>query len=460
MTVTGANAGVLNYTVTYVYDLNNRLTRSTRTPANGTTEMISYNYDRNGNQLTQTTSTQTETTAYNGFNQPVTFTQRNGTQHPHLTTIYTYRTDGLRHSKTMNGNTTTHVWNGSSIVLERNANGAVNHRYERCVTGQLIRSQHHGWYLYNARGDVVQRTNSNGSVAHSYRYDAFGNEMNPNPSDTNLFRYAGEYWDLETNTYYLRARKYNPRTGRFTQPDPYWTINNMIYGTNPVTMGHGVMRPDILAIMQSGNLYVSMLNNPIFWIDPNGLFVRKAWGATKNFIQEHSTAIITGAVITGAAVLTVATKGVAAPLLVKAATSKIGATVIAIGTLTVPKVNQIKNKAIQLTHQIGTVYRQFSQGNFRHNLQQLTGQSGAGMQAHHVFPQAQQFSVYFERAGINVNNPAFGSWVNSSHQSWSAAYNKAWDAFFSANPGATVQQIFQKATELANEFGFTINFLP
>jgi RHS repeat-associated protein len=310
MAVTGANAGVLNYTVTYVYDLNNRLTRSTETPANGTAEVTSYTYDRNGNQLTQTINTQTETTAYNGFNQPVTVTQRTGTQQPHLTATYTYRTDGLRHSKTVNGNTIINVWNGSSIVLERNAEGLTLNRYERCITGQLIRSQHHGWYLYNARGDVVQRININ-SLIRNYRYDAFGNETNPDLSNTNPFRYAGEYFDLETNTYYLRARRYNPRTGRFTQPDPHWNIHNMIYGSEPVKWNERpidpndplglntyILKPDILAIMQSGNLYVYCLNNPIRFHDPTGewvQFVGKALQLVSKYGPKAVDATVKGA---------------------------------------------------------------------------------------------------------------------------------------------------------------------
>jgi len=84
-------------------------------------------------------------------------------------------------------------------------------------------------------------------------------------------------------------------------------------------MGHGVMRPDHLAIMQAGNLFVFGLNNPVMWIDPSGLFVRRAWEATRDFIDEYHEVIIAGAAITAAAALTVATKGAAAPLLAKAA---------------------------------------------------------------------------------------------------------------------------------------------
>jgi len=57
-------------------------------------------------------------------------------------------------------------------------------------------------------------------------------------------------------TYYLRARHFNPRTGRFTQPDPFWNIHNMTGSRN--------------AVLQSSNLFVYTMNNPVMWVDPSG----------------------------------------------------------------------------------------------------------------------------------------------------------------------------------------------
>ena len=130
------------------------------------------------------------------------------------------------------------------------------------------------------RGSVVQRVGNttideSGNVIddstiiilHTYLYDAFGNELFSNTNsdgdisntsnNTNPWRFNGEYLDTETGTYYLRARHFNPRTGRFTQPDPHWGIHNMM--------------SDAASIIQSGNLYVFTMHNPIRWIDPSGL---------------------------------------------------------------------------------------------------------------------------------------------------------------------------------------------
>jgi len=130
-------------------------------------------------------------------------------------------------------------------------------------TNHIINSIHHGFYLYNARGDVVHRTDNGGNLIHTYQYNAFGNEVyhihEYEPFSDNPFRFNGEYWDWERGEYYLRARSYNPRLGRFTQPDPFWNIHNMQRGK--------------AAIIQSANLFAFAINNPIRFSDPSGLHV-------------------------------------------------------------------------------------------------------------------------------------------------------------------------------------------
>ena len=99
-----------------------------------------------------------------------------------------------------------------------------------------------------------------------YDYDAFGNQQDvpgyDADGDTNPFRYCREYLDAETDTYYLRARNYNPSTGRFLAEDPHWNPSNMVYDADG--------RISQAAIAQSGNLYVYGLNNPLRYSDPSG----------------------------------------------------------------------------------------------------------------------------------------------------------------------------------------------
>ena len=56
-----------------------------------------------------------------------------------------------------------------------------------------------------------------------YAYDAYGNCAvlidEGGLASLNPFRYRGYYFDSETGLYYLNARYYDPRIGRFLSPD-------------------------------------------------------------------------------------------------------------------------------------------------------------------------------------------------------------------------------------------------
>ena len=82
-------------------------------------------------------------------------------------------------------------------------------------------------------------------MVKSYTYDAFGVEESIDSSDTNPFRYCGEYYDSEIEQIYLRARYYDPSLGRFTQQDP--------------------------AMADGMNWYTYCGNNPVLYVDPFGL---------------------------------------------------------------------------------------------------------------------------------------------------------------------------------------------
>ena len=116
------------------------------------------------------------------------------------------------------------------------------------------------YYLKDAHGDTTALADAAGTITKNYLYDAFGNEQTEDPADTNPFRYSGEYFDAESGNIYLRNRYYDASTGRFISEDSYWNPSNMIYGDNPDAERP---IPDMDAIMQSVNLYVYCINNPV-----------------------------------------------------------------------------------------------------------------------------------------------------------------------------------------------------
>ncbi|CAG7658426.1 RHS repeat-associated core domain-containing protein [Paenibacillus allorhizosphaerae] len=71
-------------------------------------------------------------------------------------------------------------------------------------------------------------------------------------SYTNAVRYAGEFFDERTGLYYLRARYYDPSTGRFISEDSYWGKEE-----NPLSL----------------NRYTYAHNDPLQFVDPIGHFI-------------------------------------------------------------------------------------------------------------------------------------------------------------------------------------------
>ncbi|HLL06318.1 MAG TPA: hypothetical protein VK539_37445 [Myxococcaceae bacterium] len=103
----------------------------------------------------------------------------------------------------------------------------------------------------------------------------------------------------------------------------------------------------------------------------------------------------------------------------------------------------------------GSGFKSFTEGNFRENLARLTGKLPEDAHAHHVFPKA--LAEEFQQLGININDPRFGAWWNkSSHLKMAYEYTLQWREALSLHP--TREQVFQRGRELANKYGFQVNY--
>lgn len=148
-------------------------------------------------------------------------------------------------SKTVNGVTTNHIWDGSNIVAETDGNKQVTAKYYRgsdLISQEVSNTE--SYYQFNMHGDVIGLTGANGELIEDYDYDAFGNQINQSTEKSTPFRYAGEYYDEETDLIYLRNRYYSPIVGQFITEDP---------------------------AKDGTNWYVYCRNNPIMHVDPWGL---------------------------------------------------------------------------------------------------------------------------------------------------------------------------------------------
>ena len=177
----------------------------------------------------------------------------------------------MRISKTQNGATTKYYWDKGYILNESTGEDFFTNYIGASGIFARESGENTDYYFKNGHGDVTSIVRD-GDVIKTYDYDAYGKEINPDPNDTNPFRYCGEYYDTESGQLYLRNRYYNSSIPRFMTPDPYWNIANMVYGDKEYQEGE-VRIPDISAIMQSNNLYNYCMNNPLIYTDMTGNIV-------------------------------------------------------------------------------------------------------------------------------------------------------------------------------------------
>jgi RHS repeat-associated protein len=188
----------------FTYDFNDRLNTET--------------YDNNGNTLTSGG----KTFVYDFANRLKSMS--NGA----VTVVYDG--DDNRAAKTAGGVSTRYLVDDLnptrySQVVEELVDGAVQRTYtygsQRISENQLINSARTPtFYGYDGTAAVRFLTDATGTVTDTYDYDAFGNPVNSTGATPNLYLYRGEQYDPDLGLYYLRARYFNPVTGRFLSKDP------------------------------------------------------------------------------------------------------------------------------------------------------------------------------------------------------------------------------------------------
>jgi RHS repeat-associated protein len=113
-------------------------------------------------------------------------------------------------------------------LLETNVSDATQVVYsqEPAAYGNLI-SQYRGgstnFFHFDGLGSTDRLSNNTPAVTDSFIYEAFGKVRSSSGSTSNNFKYVGKlgyYWDSDLALYLLRARYYDPATGRFLSRDP------------------------------------------------------------------------------------------------------------------------------------------------------------------------------------------------------------------------------------------------
>ena len=210
-----------------------------------------YQYDPRGNLTSAVSAAGTIQYGYDDAQDRLTsVTLPDGTN---IANTYDYA--GRRVKQVIGTQTTNYLWDELSpygdVILETDNNGRILASYTLAGT-ELVSQSRNGatsYYLQDGQGSARTLTNSVGSVTDTYAYTAFGEMYSQTGTTDNSYLFAGQQFDSETSLYSLRARYYDPSSGRFLSQDAY-----------PYNIGNPVEL----------NRYTYAGNNPVNFSDPSG----------------------------------------------------------------------------------------------------------------------------------------------------------------------------------------------
>jgi RHS repeat-associated protein len=165
--------------------------------------------------------------------------------------FYGYDFMGRLASKMVGGTLTRYIWDGDRICMQIDGDGHLVRRFVYGAgDGDLVLVQAGGsnyWTQQDALNSIVAVTDDSGGIVGQCTYDVYGNVLGGDLGGV-PYGFAGLMWDSDASLYLARWRWYDPRLGRFVQPDPANLMGGM-------------------------NLYAYADNNPVFFVDPSGLAI-------------------------------------------------------------------------------------------------------------------------------------------------------------------------------------------
>jgi len=251
---------------TFEYDALNHLTH-----AQGIYGIIDYTYDKVGNRKSRTRGSDIDSyTYYPDTNRLQTITGPHaemflydddgnitqripgaGNPSPTITNPldFTYTSSGLRSQKQSQSQSLYHYDLSGQLIAETDTDGTLIKAYVWLYGQPLSMITQDGsiYYFHNDHLGTPQRmTDSNGTLVWSADYLPFGQADVTLETVENNVRLPGQYRDGETGLHYNWNRYYDPGTGRYLTPDP-------------IGLKGGI------------NLYNYVLNDPVNFVDPEGL---------------------------------------------------------------------------------------------------------------------------------------------------------------------------------------------
>jgi RHS repeat-associated protein len=141
----------------------------------------------------------------------------------------------------------------SQVLVDHDTTGTplAEYTYGNELIGQRRGGSAHYHHRDGSR-NVRLLSDSAGAASDTYAYNAFGERLSRSGTTTNPYQFAGDRYGELDSLVFLRARYYDPSTGRFISKDPF----------------EGVLRDPV-----SLHRYLYANANPVSFVDPTGEYV-------------------------------------------------------------------------------------------------------------------------------------------------------------------------------------------
>ena len=228
-------AAITDYTYNIASQLTNEITPTVSTVAHG--------YDEWGNESTRTTTPSggsgvTETYVYNYLNLLADY------QKPTVHWQYDYWPTAERYAKTNLNNSSQnelYVQRAGDVVTEYSTPTILKNTYtqgtgvdSKCARIPASGDAGRRHYLGDSVGTVSVTLTETAAVSESTLKDVWGVPFS-GPTSSERYGFAQRELDSESGLSHMRARQFDPRTGRFTQTDPVLgnrALKNYAYASN------------------------------------------------------------------------------------------------------------------------------------------------------------------------------------------------------------------------------------
>lgn len=205
----------------------------------------SFTYDNEGQLATKTGETYT----FDDSHRVVSITG---------TVNYQYKYDGAgnRLEATRNGAVTRYIYDANgNLLAEADGTNTITryYIYGDGVLGIVTSGDALYSYHFDGTGHTVALTDASTNVVNKYAYTPFGAIANQQEAISQPFKYAGKFGVMteQNGINYMKARYYDPQVGRFVSEDPKSFDGGDV------------------------NLMAYVANNPVMFVDPEGLMASR-----------------------------------------------------------------------------------------------------------------------------------------------------------------------------------------